>query len=64
MQPIANNLLKKVLTNYTHGKTKERHLYNYECNNELIKSEHHLLTGERNTVEFINEIVLQALLKE
>jgi len=56
MQPIANNLLKRICLNYSKGKTPEEHLFYYEQNTDLINTEHSFIKpGDMKDIDVLNE---------
>jgi len=64
MQPIANNLLKRIMLNYSKGKTPEEHLFYYEQNTDLINTEHSFIKpGDMKDINMLNELILQLLIK-
>ena len=64
MQAIANNLLKRIMLNYSKGKTPEEHLFYYEQNTDLINTEWNFITtGDMKDIDMLNELILQSLIK-
>ena len=64
MQAIANNLLKRIMLNYSKGKTPEEHLFYYEQNTDLITAEYSFVKpGDMKDIDMLNELILQSLIK-